>query len=188
MGSRKLVIAVSGQPASGKTTYARYLAGTYGLRYVSSGRLFREYARRLGVSLLELHRIAETDPSIDRGVDSKAVEEARRGRAVIEGHLAAWIVGDLAHLKMYFKAPLEVRIARAARRDGVPLERAKEEIASREESNIKRARDYYGIDLRDWSIFDLVVDTSKMGVEGVKRVLKTFVDEFLARHPELLDG
>ena len=44
-----MVIAVSGQPASGKTTYARYLAETYGLRYVSSGRLFREYARRLGV-------------------------------------------------------------------------------------------------------------------------------------------
>ena len=79
MERRRLVIAVSGQPASGKTTYARYLAEVYGLRYVSSGKLFRECAKRMGISLLELHRIAERDYSIDREVDSRALEEAKKG-------------------------------------------------------------------------------------------------------------
>ena len=54
-----LTIAVSGTPGSGKTTYARFLAEKYGLRFISSGMLFREIAREMGLDLLELHKLAE---------------------------------------------------------------------------------------------------------------------------------
>ncbi|MEM4906212.1 MAG: (d)CMP kinase, partial [Sulfolobales archaeon] len=39
-----LVIAVSGRPGSGKTTLAKSLADSLGLRYVSSGGIFRRMA------------------------------------------------------------------------------------------------------------------------------------------------
>ncbi len=73
------VIAISGQAASGKTTVARELANRLNYRFVSIGELFRRIAVERGVSLLELHRIAETDFSIDRAVDEEAIREARRG-------------------------------------------------------------------------------------------------------------
>jgi len=93
------VVAISGQAASGKTTVAKELANRLGYRFVSIGELFRKVAIERGVSLIELHKIAERDFSIDRAVDEAAINEARKGNAVIEGHLAAWILRDVADVR-----------------------------------------------------------------------------------------
>ena len=181
---RRLVIAVSGKPGSGKTTHAKYLAERFNLRYVSSGALFRRIAKERGLSLLELHKLAEEDSSIDLEVDRRAEEEARKGGAVIEGHLAVWVLGDSADLKFLFTAPLEVRARRLAARDGKSLDEALAEIRVREESNRRRALRYYGLDIDDYSVADLVLNTAKLDVEGVKRVVEVFVEEYLRLHPE----
>ncbi len=88
------VVAVSGQAASGKTTVARKLASKLNYRFVSIGELFRKIAVERNVSLVELHRIAESDFSIDKAVDEESIREARKGNVVIEGHLAAWLLRD----------------------------------------------------------------------------------------------
>ncbi|NAZ39106.1 MAG: AAA family ATPase, partial [Acidilobus sp.] len=59
------IIVISGQPGSGKSTYARRLADDLGLRYFTTGQAFRELAKRLGMNLMELNEAAERDPSID---------------------------------------------------------------------------------------------------------------------------
>jgi len=184
--ARRLVIAVSGKPGTGKTTYAKHLASTFGLRYVSSGELFRRIAAERGLSLLELHRLAEKDESVDLEVDRRALEEASRGGVVVEGHLAAWALKDVADLKIIFTAPLEVRARRVAGRDGKPVPEALAEVIAREESNRRRALKYYGLDIEDLSIGNLVLDTSLLDVEGVKKVIETFVREYLRVHPEKL--
>lgn len=66
--------------------------------------------------MLELHRIAETDFSIDRAVDEEAVKEARMGNVVIEGHLAAWILKDIADVRIYLKADIRARSQRLSAR------------------------------------------------------------------------
>lgn len=182
--ARRLVVAVSGKPGSGKTTYAKHIAATFGLRYVSSGGLFRKIAEERGLSLLELHRLAEEDESIDLEVDRRALEEAASGGAVVEGHLAVWLLKDVADLKIVFTAPLRVRAERVAKREGKSVDEALAEILSREESNRRRALKYYNIDIEDLSPCNLVIDTSVLDVEGVKAVVETFIREYLRTHPE----
>ncbi len=182
---RKVSIAVSGKPGTGKTTYARFIAARYGLRYVSNGMLFRQLAREKGLTFEELHRIAEEDPSIDRLIDQRAIEEARKGGVVVEGHLAAWVLKDVAHVKIVFVAPLEVRARRIAAREGLSYEEALKQVLFRERSNEERARRYYGLDINDLSVADLVVSTLLLDVEGVKRVVAAFLDEYRRLHPEL---
>lgn len=179
------VIAVSGTPGSGKTTYSKFIAERYGLRYVSSGGLFREIARQMGISLLELHRKAEESEEIDLLVDQRAIAEALKGGVVIEGHLAVWILRELAHIKILFDAPREVRAKRLALREGITLEEALAEIREREESNYRRAMKYYGIDIRNYSIADLVVSTQYLDVDAVKKVVAAYIDSFRSRYPHL---
>ena len=162
-----LVIAVSGLPGSGKTTLAKALARSLGLRYVSLGRVFRAIARERGVTVEELSLIAESDPSIDKEIDDLSVREAVKGCVVIDGHLSAWILKDRAHLKLLVTAPLDIRVERVARRDGKPLSKALSEVRVREESERRRFLKFYGIDINDLSVFDVIISTYKFGVDEV---------------------
>jgi cytidylate kinase len=87
-------------------------------------------------------------------------------------------------LKIIFTAPLEVRAKRVADRDGKPVSEALAEVLAREESNRRRAQKHYGLDIEDLSVGSLVLDTSLLDVEGVKKVVETFVREYLRVHPE----
>lgn len=182
---KKISIAVSGKPGSGKTTYSKFIAEIYGLRYVSNGMLFRQIAKEKGVSLVELHKLAEKDPSIDRMVDERAISEAKKGNVVVDGHLAVWVLRKYVDLALIFTASPNVRARRIASRDGISFEEALENVLAREESNRRRAKEYYGVDIDDYSIADLVITTDKLDVEGVKKVVRTFIDEFKRLNPEI---
>jgi len=177
-----VVIAVSGQVGAGKTTYAKKLAKDFNLRYVSNGELFRQLAKEHGVSLLEFHKMAEENPEYDKMVDERAIEEAKKGNVVIDGHLAAWVLSDIANIKILLIAPFEERVKRIAERDGKTLEEAKMEILTREESNKKRCKEYYGKDMNDWSIFNIIIDTSKLSIEGVHHILHEYVKTYITEH------
>lgn len=170
-----VVVAVSGQPGSGKTTIAREIARALGVELVSSGQLFREMARKHGMDLLEFHRYAESHPEVDKAVDDMALELAKRGNVVLEGHLAAWMVRPYADVCIYLKASREMRARRVASRDGKRYEDALFEIERREDMNRRRYRAIYGIDVADLSIFDLVLDTSYLSVNDAVRISLDFV-------------
>ncbi len=164
---RPPVIVVSGSPGSGKSTIARALARRLGLRYLYTGELFRELAASMGLSIVELSRMAESDPSIDLKIDRRTIEEALRGGLVIDSHLAGWVLAGIADFSVYLKAPLAVRASRiASRESGDPKTAALETIA-REESQWRRFRSLYGVDSSDLSVFDLVVETSHYTPEEV---------------------
>lgn len=175
----RLVIAISGQVGAGKTTQAKKLAVTFNLKYVSNGMFFRELAKERGISLQELHKIAEKDPEIDRVVDSRAREAALQGNVVVEGHLACWLLRDIADICIFFKAPLEERVRRIMTRDNVSYDEALQDLQLRERSNWSRAMKYYGVDIHDWSVADLIIDTSKLSIESINTILVTFVQLYI---------
>ncbi len=182
MTNSKLVIAIGGPAGSGKTTYAKAIARRYGLRYFSAGQVFRRIAKEKGISLEELSKLAEQDPSIDLLIDKTTLEESFKGNVVVEGHLVPWIVKDVADIKIYVTAPLHVRVRRIAEREKRPVTEVLKETVLREHSQRKRFIYFYGIDILDLSIFDLVIDTSKLTIEDVMKIIYVFIE---TRLPEL---
>ncbi|MFP4175204.1 MAG: (d)CMP kinase [Halobacteriales archaeon] len=163
-------VTVSGPPGSGTTTLAEALSSRFDLEHVSSGDVFRAMARERGVSLAEFGRIAEKDPEIDREIDERQREIAReRDDLVLEGRLSGWMVED-ADLRVWLSAPVDVRAERVADREEQTVEEARDEIEEREESEAKRYDEIHGIDIRDLSVYDLVIDTSRWDEEGVAEI------------------
>jgi len=164
-----VVIAIGGPIGVGKSTVARALAARLLLPVVSAGGVFREVARRRGVSVVELNRLAETDPQIDRDLDGLQGELARGGPCVVESRLSGWMVE--ADLKVWLDAPLEIRAARVAAREGLPVEMARGDLLVRERSEWSRYRTLYGIDIGDRAPFHVVIDTSRWDVGVIVDVL-----------------
>ncbi|MET1100870.1 MAG: (d)CMP kinase [Pyrodictiaceae archaeon] len=174
-------IAISGPAGSGKTTYAKMLARDLGLAYHSAGHVFREMARKAGMSLEEFNRLASSDPRIDLKIDQEVLEIARRGGVVIEGHLVAWIVWSIADVVIYVTAPLEERIRRIAARESRSIRDVARETITREQMQLERYARYYGVDITDYSIFDLVLNTAKLSINDAYTIIKETVCRIIGR-------
>mgnify|MGYP001041897884 CR=1 FL=1 len=175
-----VVVTVGGLHGTGKTTYARALAEELKLRHVSAGEIFRATADARKMSLDELNRLADSDPAIDREVDEKIKEEAAIGNIVLDGQLAAWMAKDKADLKILLIAPKEIRLARVAERDKLSPEEAEKKTVGREEIEKERYKRYYGIDISDPSIYDLIVDTNLYPLPEMIKILKRIVSDYIA--------
>ena len=178
MDAGRLVVAVAGPHGSGRSTQARMIAETYGLRYVSAGTLFRERAAELGLSLEEMSRRASEDRDFDGYLDRRTREEARVGGVVIDATLSGWMA-EGAHIRMYLSCPLNERVRRIAEREGRPLGEVEAETRFREDCERRRFREYYSVDVDDLSVYDLVVNTALFGAEATARILKSVIDEYL---------
>jgi CMP/dCMP kinase len=164
-----MILTVSGEIGAGKSTVARALAESLGLRYVSSGEMFREEARRRGVTISALGRLAEDDASIDRMIDDTQVAESKAGRVVVESRLSGWLInGDV---RVWLRAPIDVRARRVAARDRMVPESARAEIETREASERRRYAALYGIDLDDLTRYHIVLDTAQWNADDITRAL-----------------
>ncbi len=153
-----MIVTVSGEIGAGKSTVAKALARSLGLRYLSTGEVFREEARRRGLSLAAMGRLAEQDQTIDRELDRMQIDAARAGGVLVDSRLSGWLIdGDL---RTWFRAPLAVRAARVAARDGLSIEEALSALRGREDSERRRYQAIYQIDLTDLGRYHLIVDTS----------------------------
>jgi cytidylate kinase len=156
------LVTVSGPAGSGKTTFAEALAAELGYEYVSGGDIFRSLADERGVSLVEFNRLAEEDDQVDRDLDRRLREIARdRDDLVLESRLAGWMAGEHADLKLWLDAPLAVRVERIADREDKDVDTARRETTERAESEARRYREYYDIDIEDRFIYDLVINTAR---------------------------
>lgn len=175
----KRVITISGLHGTGKSSVADIVAKRFGLKRVSAGVIFRELAKKRGLTLEEFSIVAEDDESIDRELDALLKTTAMKGNVLLDGQLAGWMAGDYANFKILLTASVDARVKRIAERDEVSLEHARRETLNREKSERERYLEFYGVDISDKSIYDLVLNTEKYDLQGVIKVLTTAIETFL---------
>jgi len=168
-----MIITISGAPGTGTTTLARGLAAELGVRWINSGELFREIASEKNISVKEMNRLAEKGPEIDYQIDDAQKALARDGPGIFEGRLSGHLLA--ADLKVLLKTDLRARAERIARRESKLPEDAMQETRSREESEARRYKKYYNIDINDFSVYDLVVDTGRFNETGTFSIVMAAV-------------
>lgn len=167
-------ITISGPPGSGKTTACSKLSEVLGLEAIVFGKIFRELAAEKNLTLGELGAIAEKDPSIDEMIDSRILEIARAHQDIIlESRLSAYMLTrhGIPAYRILLEASPDVRIARVGLREGETLEQAEANTLERQKSEAKRYMQYYGIDVNDRSVYDLVLNTDNLTPDEVLQAI-----------------
>ncbi|MGQ9478570.1 MAG: (d)CMP kinase [Thermoproteota archaeon] len=173
------IIILTGLHGVGKSTQALRVAEEFGLKYVSTGAVFRSIAERKSLTVTRLSEMCRETMEFDREIDSVTLSLLDSGGVVLDSLLAGWFARDVESFKIWLKASFEVRCRRIASRENRPLDEVVAETISREDSERRRFIGYYGFNIDDLSIYDMVLDTGSLSEKSVSRILKSAVSTYL---------
>lgn len=174
-----MLITLSSLPGAGSSTAAKLLAKRLGIPRIDAGDIWDAVAAERKMSVLELNLAAERDKSIDTALDEKMLGYARApGDRLLEARLIGWFChrNFIPALKVWVDCSLSIRAERIAAREHADAATMEEETRRRETSEAKRYQTYYGIDISDCSIYDLIVDSATKSP-------KEIVDAIMAKLP-----
>lgn len=156
-----MIITISGEIGSGKTVIGKELAKKLNYSYISTGEIFKKLARENKMDLSEFLKYAEKNLKVDKELDEKQKKPGQN--CVLDSRMGFHFANP--DLKIWFKAPLEVRIKRIAKRDKLSLAKVEKKIKEREETERERYKRIYLMDIFDLKNYDLVINTGKFNIE-----------------------
>ncbi|MEK6985671.1 MAG: (d)CMP kinase [Candidatus Thermoplasmatota archaeon] len=162
-------ITVGGLPGTGTSTLCKLLAERTKIPYIYAGALFREEARRRGMTLAEFGALCQRDRTIDQALDDRQIGLLKRGDIILEGRLSGWLANrhKVDALTVWVMCENKERIRRLVQRDGGTADEQLKMTEAREASEADRYSRYYGADLNDLSKFDLVLDSTQTAPEAL---------------------
>jgi len=184
-----MIISLSGNMGSGKSTIAQMLADKLNWPRYYMGGLRREAAQKRGLTLAEYNKLGETDINTDQEVDEYQRELGKKeDNFVIEGRTSWYLIPH--SLKIYLDVDSEEGAKRIFgslqhknnRNEGNNLKTWQDVLASNKErmaSDIKRYRQYYNIDVYDKKNYDFCLDTTNLTPKEVFSAVFKVVQERL---------
>ncbi len=161
-----MIVTISGDIGSGKSTCGKILASRIGAKYLSTGAIQRQIAEERGMTTLELNLQAETETSIDDLIDgyTKALNHSKDS-FVVDSRLAWHFIPS--SYKVYLLCSEEVAADRIFHDDSRKSDEQLSDIngllakiLDRRKSEKRRFREKYGIDFSDLNNYDQIIDTS----------------------------
>ena len=177
-----MIITMTGKPCAGKSVMIEFLAHKYGFDVFYSGALYREEAKRRGMTVLELNQL--NDFKVDYLLDKKIMEEGfkRQGDEVVFDSRLAWAILQVPNLKTFLDVNEDEQARRllGAGRSGdensnITLEQAKKDLQDRWNAENDRYDVLYGVNNKNPKNYDVVLDTSNLTIEeGGEKVYEKY--------------
>lgn len=188
------VICICGMTGCGKSTLAKQLANKYELKYFSGGDTLKALANEIGYkqsgkdwwetkegTRFLQQRIKEN--KFDKKVDEKLIKLAEQGNVVLDSWTMPWLLKE--GFKVWLEASTEVRAKRITERDGINLEKGLAALKEKDQKTRIIYKKLYGFDLgKDFSPFNMILDTNELDADEVFHVLCTVIDRLYIKNLE----
>ncbi|HET6510459.1 MAG TPA: cytidylate kinase-like family protein [Baekduia sp.] len=160
------------------------MADRLGLTEAEARKLDEDVERGLDRILSSLAPVGDfygdVDPALlQRSGHHEAAEEVIRevaatGRAVILGRAGAVVLSDddrALHVRL--TGPADARVEQATRLEGIDRETAERRCKKTDRAREAYVKRYYNCDARDPSLYDVVLDSTRLGLDACVEILVT---------------
>lgn len=176
--SKKHIISLGGELASGKGTVSKILMKKLNFGIYKNGDYFRELARDMGMDVTSFNVYVGEHPEIDRKIEYSATEYAKEhDNFIIDARLGWYAVPE--SFKVYLKVDIDVAARRAffdkerkASENFATIEEQKEDMKRRYKLENERYFELYGVKKEDESNYDLIIDTTNLTPEQVAKKIE----------------
>lgn len=159
-------LCISGFTASGKTTVANLVSAKLGIVHIHKS--YKEYVKsELQIAKFTDNASEEFVKKFDNDIKKQA---ASAGSCVLSTWLAPWFVED-ATLRIWLHADIRVRAARWAKEYHIDSADAEKLVFEKDQSEILSIKRIYGIDINNRSIFDMIINTEKIGPKECAEII-----------------
>ena len=173
-----MLISITGKLGSGKSTICNILKERYGYEIYSTGTINREFARRLGISTLELNERLKEDPALDKEIDGTVTKlsiEKKDEKLIFDSRMAWHFAKDTFKIFLTID-PMEaatrvMKNQRGAEEHYETVEDACEGLLKRGSVERERFIQIYGVDYFDHNNFDLIVDTTSRTPDEIVAII-----------------
>ena len=179
--SKKHIISLAGDLASGKGETSKILTEKLGYGIYRNGQYFRELAKNMNMSVTEFNIYVEKHPEIDRQIENSAAEYAKtHDNFIIDARLGWYAVPE--SFKVYLKVDIDVAAKRAFydkdRKDTesfASIEEQKQDMIKRYNLENERYYNLYHVRKEDLSNYNLVVDTTNISpTEVAEKIIQEY--------------
>jgi len=177
-------IAICGPLGSGCTGVGQLLSKRLGLPCVSTSDVVR--AAWSDGSFTDEYRALETqvrsgEVDLDAVIDSELDEILKWGDTIVEGRSGFMLLNNKDVLKILLVAPLERRVEHIAKRRGISLEEAKEDIKKSDKERRHMVERLYDREWLDPTNYNLVINIGLKSYEEVAEILVKLIKAFASQ-------
>lgn len=160
-----MIITISGDIGSGKSTTGKLLCELLGSKYLSTGAIQRKIAEEVGMTTLELNHLTDSRRDIDEKIDSytKALNDSTE-EYVVDSRLAWHFIPS--SYKVFLLCDEDIaaeRISKDQKRksdeENRDVNHLIKKIKERRKSEKDRFNKIYGIDFEDLTNYDQIIDS-----------------------------
>lgn len=165
---KRHIISICGDLASGKGTVSKIIGEDLNYGIYKNGEYFRSLAKEHGMDVTQFNKYVENHPEIDIAIEKSAGDYAKtHDNFIIDARLGWYAVPE--SFKVYLKVDLDESAIRAfndpnrkSTENFETIEKQKEDIKKRYESENLRYWNLYHVRKDDMSNYDLIIDTTDL--------------------------
>lgn len=183
-----VIVTIGRENGSGGREVGSILAGMLGVKCYDRA-LIEATAERAGTSVDEVRSSEErrgrghlyfggipAPNPLFRSQSEVILDLASQGPCVFVGRCADYVLRDRDDVvNVFITAPIEDRIRRSARRNGISEGEAGERVASTDRDREEYYRRYTGRAWGSVSNYDISIDTGRIGVENAARLVMEYI-------------
>jgi len=176
-----VLVTISGHPGSGTSTLVELLEKTKGWTSINGGEIFRNIAKKRGMTLKAFGELCEEDPVVDKELDQELIKKIceKNGPDIVESRLAGhWAQSkNIDCHKIWLDVDAQERAKRASQREGTEWTEQLQKNNEREAVDGKRFLDFYNIDINDMKPYSIVINSTNMNADEVLNTVLSKINE-----------